>query len=113
VDAGDLLESLARCAQLADAKSGSVLFTFGADSEFTIDSADAAAGEAREVVTCTGAVPSEFRTRINGEFLINILKKLNGPITIQVPTDNAKPLLFKAEPHEGETLDYIVMPMRV
>jgi hypothetical protein len=30
-----------------------------------------------------------------------------------VPDNSQKALLFTAQPHEGETLDYIVMPMRV
>ena len=42
-----------------------------------------------------------------------MLKKLSGDVVLLVPKKNDIPLLIHDDPHEGETLDYIVMPMRV
>jgi DNA polymerase III sliding clamp (beta) subunit (PCNA family) len=81
--------------------------------EITISAASALNGEAKETVDCQGAPANELHTRINGGYLRDLLKKLSGEIRIALPDHNKKALLFKAEPHEGESVEYIVMPMQV
>jgi DNA polymerase-3 subunit beta len=113
VDARVLLEALERASSLADQRSFAVKFTFGPDGVIVLDAADANAGEAQEIVPCDGTLAETLCMGINATFLTGLLKKLSGAVAIHVPADAQKPLLFKAEPHEEETLDYIVMPMRV
>jgi hypothetical protein len=53
--------------------------------------------------------------RINGGYLLNLVKLLDAESTLNIdlPKSNQKPMLFKATPHEGETVDYIIMPLRI
>jgi DNA polymerase-3 subunit beta len=109
-NASDLLASLERCLLLSDENSGCIRLTF--DKQITIDASSAMGGEARETVDCQGCPENPLTIGVNGEFLINLVKKLDGEVRIALPPDNTKPLLFKAAPHEDETLGYVVMPMR-
>lgn len=110
LNAAELLASLDRGAVLADEKSRYVDMTF-TPGEVALHSADDLHGEADETVITTGAFEGEYKTRINSEFLRKLLRKLSGDLTIALPEKSGAPMLFKAQPHEGETLDYIVMPM--
>jgi DNA polymerase III subunit beta len=112
VSVPELLASLERCAILSDEKSGAIDLKFNA-GEIALHSADQAHGEADETVPCEGGPATELHTRINSDFLKALLRKLDGEITIALPEVAGNALLFKAQPHEGETLDYVVMPMRV
>lgn len=111
LNASELLDSLDRCALLSDEKSRYVDMTF-TDGVLALHSADDLHGEADETVAFTGAIKEEYKTRLNGEFLRKLLRKLDGDLIVALPEKSGAPMLFKAQPHEGETLDYIVMPMR-
>jgi len=54
-----------------------------------------------------------LRVGVNAGYLIQLLKRLEGDVRIALPKTNQSPLLFKATPKDGETLDYIVMPLRL
>lgn len=110
VNAARFLESLERTMLLSDERSNCLRFTFG--EQITIEGSSEQNGEAHESVDYVGKLDSPFRIALNGEYLISLAKKLSGDITIAVPADAQKPLLFKATPHEGETVEHIVMPMR-
>jgi DNA polymerase-3 subunit beta len=111
VSVADLEASLERCLLLSDENSKAIDLRFA--GEITISAASALNGEAKETVDCQGAPANELHTRINGGYLRDLLKKLSGEIRIALPDHNKKALLFKAEPHEGESVEYIVMPMQV
>jgi len=113
VDAGELLSSLGRCIVLSDEKSCAIDLIFEPGGQLTIKGASADNGEAEESIQTGGAPESEFHTRVNGAYLHALLKILEGDITICLPETPGAALLFKATPHEGETLDYVLMPMRV
>lgn len=112
VKVADLSQSLERCALLTDEKSGAIDLTF-IGQELTIHAANALHGEADEVVSYEGALKDEFKTRVNADFLRVLVKKLSGELTVCIPDSNTKALYMTAEPHEGETLGYVVMPMRM
>jgi DNA polymerase-3 subunit beta len=112
VNVPDLAASLERCSLLCDEKSGAVDLSFAA-GELTIHAANALHGEADEVVQYSGDLKDEFKTRVNADFLRALAKKLSGELTVCLPGKNENALYFKAEPHEGETLGYVVMPMRM
>jgi DNA polymerase III subunit beta len=109
-DAAEMRNSLERCMLLSDGVSGCVRLTF--TDQITIDASSAENGEARETVPCLGHSDDSITVGICGDYLLNLLKKLDGKIIIDLPTNNMKPLLFRAEPHENEDLTYIIMPMR-
>ncbi len=111
VKVADLLASLKRCALLSDERSGLVVLTF--DKQITITAASSANGESEETVDCVGSPKEPLRIGVNSEYLINLMKRLDGEVRISLPDSNQKPLLFNATPHDGETLGYVVMPMRV
>ena len=114
VNAKALLASLERCALLTDERSCCIRLTFDPDKEvIRITGSDSQAGEAEETVDCTGQVETALQMGVNGQYLISVVKKLDGDVFFVPPADAASPLLFKATPHEGETLGYVVMPMRI
>lgn len=112
VKVSDLSQSLERCALLSDEKTGAIDLTFTPD-ELTLHAANAQSGEADETVPFEGVLKDDFKTRVNADFLRVLAKKLSGELTICIPASNQKALFMKAEPHEGETLGYVVMPMRM
>jgi DNA polymerase III subunit beta len=112
IKVADLALSLERCALLSDEKTGAVDLSF-AGNVLTIHAANAQHGEADEVVPFDGKLDAEFKTRINADFLRALVKKLSTDLTVSIPDNNGKALSFKAAPHEGESLLYIVMPMRM
>lgn len=112
VKVADLALSLDRCALLSDENSRFVDLTF-AGGELLLHAADAQNGEADETVSIEGALSHEFKTRICADFLKDLLRKLTGELTIALPEQSTQPLLFTALPHEGETVTYLVMPMRL
>jgi DNA polymerase-3 subunit beta len=110
VAAADLLAALNRSALLADERSGLVVFNFS--DKILLKSASVSSGESEETVDCIGAPETPLKIGINSEYVINLLSRLEGEVTIALPKDGQTPLVFKATPAEGETLTYIVMPMR-
>ena len=110
VDVRELLESLERCMLLSDSDSGCVRLTFA--DQIILDASSAENGEARETVSCEGHPEDPITVGICGDFLLNLLKKLDGKISIALPPDNMSSLLFVAWPHDDEVLSYIIMPMR-
>jgi DNA polymerase-3 subunit beta len=111
VDAKAMLASLERCGLLSDERSGCVRLTF--DEQITVEASSTESGEATETVDCKGHPKEKLYIGVNGEYLTDLLKRLDGDITISLPDTNQSPLLIKAAPHDGETLGYVVMPMRV
>jgi DNA polymerase III subunit beta len=109
-DGSELMESLERCLLLSDENSRCVRLTFA--EQITIEASSALNGEARETVECEGHPEEPVTTGICGEFLLNLLKKLDGKIHIDLPPDKMSPLLFWAQPHDDEVLSYLIMPMR-
>jgi DNA polymerase-3 subunit beta len=111
VNAKELLSSLERCGLLSDERSGCVRLTF--DEQITIEASSSESGEATETVSCKGRPEEKLSIGVRGEYLTDLVKRLDGEITISLPNDNQSPLLIKVAPHEGETLGYVVMPMRI
>jgi DNA polymerase-3 subunit beta len=111
VNAKEMLASLERCGLLSDERSGCVRLTF--DEQITIEASSSQSGEATETVDCKGHPQQKLYIGVNGAYLTDLVKRLDGEITISLPDTNQSPLLIKATPHEGETLGYVVMPMRV
>ncbi len=109
--ARDFLLSLERCVLLSNAETSAVAVTFG--EQIIIESSDPQAGEATETVDCVGSPKEPLRVGVNAGYLIQLLKRLEGDVRIALPKTNQSPLLFKATPKDGETLDYIVMPLRL
>jgi DNA polymerase III sliding clamp (beta) subunit (PCNA family) len=103
--------SLERCVLLSNAETSAVAVTFG--EQIVIESSDPQAGEATETVDCVGSPKEPLRVGVNAGYLIQLLKRLEGDVRIALPKTNQSPLLFKATPKDGETLDYIVMPLRL
>jgi DNA polymerase III subunit beta len=111
VSVADLLASLERCLLMSDENSRAIDLRFSGN--ITISASSQLNGEAEEIVECAGGPVNGLHMRINGDFLLSLLRNLSGEIRIAIPADNTKTLLFKAEPHEGESVEYIVMPMQV
>jgi len=111
VKAADLLASLERCMLLSDERSGCVRLTF--DEQITIEASSSQNGEASETLDCTGSPKEKLTVGVAGAYLIDLVKKLDGDLVIALPDSNQKAILLKATPHEGHTVDYVVMPMRV
>lgn len=111
VKAADMLASLERCALLSDERSGCVRLIF--DDQITITASSPMNGEANETVECNGHPEAPLTIGVNGPYISGLLKKLDGDVTIALPMDGKSSLLFTATPHDGETLGYVVMPMRV
>jgi len=109
-DVRELLESLERCILLSEKDSGCVKLTFA--DQITIEASSTLNGEAHETVECEGHSDNPITIGVCGDFLLSLLRKLDGKIAIEIPPNNSSALAFKAEPHEGETLSYIAMPMR-
>lgn len=107
----EVLTSLDRAALLADERSGAVDLTFG-DGELGIHAASTEHGEADEVIGYKGELENKFKTRVNVDYIRALMHKLSGEVSMSIPESNSA-LLFKAEPHDGETLQYVVMPMRM
>ncbi len=112
VPVAELSQSLERCALLSEDHVCAVDLSFEG-GELTLHSASAVHGEADETVTYKGALKHPFKTRVNAEFLHALTRKLTGELAISIPASSDKPLYLKAAPHEGETLGYVVMPMRI
>jgi len=108
----ELLSSLERCALLSNDSGTAVVFEFG-DGQIKLTSASAQNGEAEEMVSCEGSPKEPLRIGINAGYLIDLAKKLDGDLRIALPPSNNEPLLFKAEPADGESIEYIIMPLRV
>lgn len=112
IKVADLLPSLER-ALLMSGEYTALDLRFA--QQLTVSAADANAGEATETVECTGGPADELHMRINGSYLLGLIKLLDSAATVDfgLPKDNMKPMLLKATPCEGETLDYIIMPMAI
>jgi DNA polymerase-3 subunit beta len=110
VDVRELLESLERCLLLSDADSGCVRLTFS--DQIILDASSAENGEARETVDCEGRPDEAITVGICGDFLLSLLKMLDGKIRIALPADNMSSLLFEPVWEGSEQLKYVVMPMR-
>ena len=66
------------------------------------------------MIPYTGELKEDgFKTRLNAAFLRGLVKKLSGDLTIAIPESNDRAMYFKATPHEGESLSYVAMPMRL
>jgi DNA polymerase-3 subunit beta len=111
VNARDLLSSLERCALLSDERSGLVVLNFS--EKMVLSSASSQNGESEETLDYKGNFKGKLRIGISAEYLIDLAKKLDGDIRICLPSENSQPILFKADPHDGESLSYIIMPMRI
>jgi DNA polymerase-3 subunit beta len=111
VNANEMLAALGRCGLLSDAKSGCVRLTF--DEQITIAASSAENGEATETVDCNGRPEEKLHIGFYCDYLTDLLKHLDGEITISLPASSDSALLIQAAPHEGETLKYVVMPQRV
>ena len=110
-NSADLLASLERSALLSDERSGLVTLAF--DKQITLTAASAANGESEETVDCIGSPQEALKIGVYAQYLIDLMKRLDGDVRIALPESNHMPLLLTAAPHEGETLSYIVMPMRL
>jgi DNA polymerase III subunit beta len=115
LDAGNLLLCLERCILFSKGDCHAVKLTFG-DMEVVLESSDPQSGESREslgYVDHPAETFSDFRIGINADYLVRLLRKLDGELLIELPESNQSALLFRAAPAEGETLEYVIMPMRI
>jgi DNA polymerase-3 subunit beta len=113
VNAAEMLGSVERAALLADDTCRVVLNFSPDDDHITIEASSSQAGESEEYVTCSGRAEKVLKIGANPAYLINLCKRITGEIRIVLPKDNGSALLFHAQPHEGESVEYVVMPMRV
>jgi DNA polymerase-3 subunit beta len=113
VKSADLLAPLDRVFLLTDEKGRAVDFVF-TQNEITMRAANSADGEAEDSTPCECplAAGEEYKIRLNPVYVRDLLRKLDGEVVIELPAGSGKPALFKAQPHEGESFDYVVMPMR-
>ena len=113
VDAAELLRSVERAALLAD-DTERVVLNFTPDEErITIEAQSSQSGESEEYIACTGRPAKALKIGVNPAYLINLCKRIAGDLRIVLPNDNGSAMLFQAQPHEGESVDYVVMPMRI
>ena len=111
VKVADLLPSLERVLLLSGEHTALDLHFA---EQITLSAADATAGEATETVDFSGEHTEGLRTRINGKYLLDLVKLLDAESSLQIdlPKSNTNAMLFKATPHDGESIDYVIMPMR-
>jgi DNA polymerase-3 subunit beta len=110
VPATKLMVSIERAGLLSDDSTAlDLTFTPG---ELQIHAANAEYGEADESIVITGDLDGKRVIRVNGDYLRGMVKKLSCDLTILLYEAAASPLVIQAEPHEGESLTYILMPMR-
>lgn len=112
VDAETVLHALRRCQTFADANSGAVKFSVRPDT-IALRSASADTGETDEVIDVTaGAAFEEFHIGFNVDYLMDAFARLKGDVQIRFSGEHGAAMIT-ASPAEGETFDYVVMPMRV
>lgn len=105
-----LMESLERSALLSD-DSASLDLTF-AGSELCVHAANDTCGESDEVVPLNSTVTKETKIRVNGDYLRGIAKHLECDTEIHLFDEVGSAMVMHADPHEGEHLTYVLMPMR-
>jgi DNA polymerase-3 subunit beta len=112
LEAPALLRSLERCILLSSRQTSAIALTFEGPT-LTIDANDQeSSSEARESIRFSGAsAPKKLRIGVNAVYLIEFCKLLKGKLTLAIPNSPEHPLLLTAEPHPGETVKYIVMPL--
>jgi DNA polymerase-3 subunit beta len=113
VSAEEFAAALKRCAQFADSRSGAVKLTVS-PKEIALHSATTDAGETDETVDIfTSAQFEPFAIGFCADYLLDAFSRLEGTVRVYFGGDGMKPMLLEAEPEEGETFEYVVMPMRV
>jgi DNA polymerase-3 subunit beta len=114
VSSAELLASVGRCVAMSDRKTCAIKMTF-APGGIHLKAVDPQAGETDETIGCTPAADfPEFTSGFNGDYLAEALKHIKGDATLVfAKTDGQTAMMIKAEPVEGETFEYVVMPMRV
>jgi DNA polymerase III subunit beta len=112
IDAATAAAAVKRCLQFADENSSAVKLTLDG-TEIKMHSVSADAGETDEVIDAPAVKPFEpFSVGFNGEYLLDVLSRLTGDVALHFK-DAQSAVMFVAEPHEGETFECVVMPMRV
>jgi DNA polymerase III sliding clamp (beta) subunit (PCNA family) len=111
VDSQELLSSINRCLLMGDQKTHAIKLEFGAD-RVIVRAADALGGEAEEIVDANGGPKEPVHVGANGAYLSKALKLATGDIAIKLPRQYGA-FLLSWEPAEGESFDYVVMPLRI
>ncbi|ADV83850.1 DNA polymerase III subunit beta [Terriglobus saanensis] len=106
-----LLLAAQRCIAMADIKTQCIRMYFERES-ITLNGATPDSGDADEAVSIEGGPQTKLAMAFKGEYLVDALKKLRGDVTVDIGEKDQVMMLY-AEPFEGETLRYGVMPMRV
>lgn len=114
VDAEVILHALRRCRTFADDGSGAVNVTIAPD-QIVLRGANADTGETDETIDVhTSGEFERFKTGFNVDYLLDAFSRLKGDVEIRFSAANAQnAAMIVASPAEGETFEYVVMPMRV
>jgi DNA polymerase III beta subunit len=115
VDAETMLGSLRRCGTFATDNAGAVKLTISPDSPMVLRAASQDTGETEELLDAT--ISGEFERFVVGfniDYLLNAFSRLKGEVEMRFSAANgSNAMMIVASPEEGETFEYVVMPMRV
>lgn len=117
VDADSMNASLRRCLAFADERSNAVRITVDS-TELKLNGASTETGETDETVdvlsASVGGDFAPFKIGFSGKYLVDGFSRLKGEVQMRFSAANGEnAMMLFAEPSEGETFEYVVMPMRV
>ncbi|HTV07780.1 MAG TPA: hypothetical protein VMD97_01890 [Candidatus Aquilonibacter sp.] len=114
VNAAEMVGSLRRCVSFAEQRSFAVTLTIHPES-IHFQSASEQAGEIDDDVSAASADSFEpFKARFNANYLLDVLTRLDGDVALRfADTSSRQPLWISCSPVEGESFEYVVMPMKI
>lgn len=114
VDAETIQHTLRRCSTFTDERSGAVVLTVNPD-HIVLRGANADTGETDETLDVQASCEFDrFSIGFNVDYLMDAFSRLKGDVQIRfVASEPGHAVTISAEPEEGETFTYVVMPMRV
>lgn len=114
VDADAARASIKRCLSFADERTGAVKLEIGPDEiKLSGESSENGVTDETLEVRSPHTFPA-FRIGFNGHYLLEAFAGLKGDVELRfAECGSQRPLLLVASPEEGETLEVVIMPMRV
>jgi DNA polymerase-3 subunit beta len=109
--APELLASIARCVSMGDRDTRAIKLVFS-KHEIAVTSSDQG-GESFEAVRIDDGPETDVSVGVNGGYLKDALRKLDGEASLALPAMPRSPILLSAAPKEGEQFDYILMPLNL
>jgi len=108
--AAEMYGALGRCLSMGDRSTNALALRFSAD-EILIHSSDAQAGESDEVISATGGPETPITIRLNGKYVVDGLKPLDGDAEILLSRAPQSALTIRATPKPDELYQYVIMPL--